>query len=311
MSDTIRKTAQAPVPTIAQPPAPRSAGKELAKDIGFECLGSLLLAVTTYNVALQAEFPMTGLSGIALILYRLFRLPIGWMIIFLNIPLAILCGRLIGRRFLVKSLRCMVISSLLLDYFAPLLPVFHGDRMIAALVTGAVGGVGYAMIYVRGSSTGGSDFIVMAVKRVKPHLNLGTIVFLTDLLIILAGGLIFRDLEGIVYGLIIDFMYATVADRVLLGLNSGKVALIVADRGKGKRICEEVALCCGRGSTILSAMGGYHCEGKDVVMVAGNNKDMYQIQKRIREVDPGSFTIILESYEVQGEGFQITRVAGG
>lgn len=285
--------------------------KETWKDIGFECLGSMLLALTTYNVALQAEFPMTGISGIAMILYRLFRLPMGMMTIVLNVPLALLCCRLIGKRFLFKSVRCMLISSFLLDYVAPLFPVYAGDRMIAALVTGAVGGFGYAMIYIRGSSTGGSDFIVMAVKSVRPHLNLGTIVFITDLFIILAGGLIFRDMEGVVYGLIIDFMYAAVADKVLLGLNSGKVALIVSDHGKGKRICEEVVDCCERGSTILNAVGGYNFDEKDVVMVAGTNKDMYQIQKRIKEVDPRSFMIILESYEVHGEGFRITRVAGG
>ena len=66
-----------------------------------------------------------------------------------------------------------------------------------------------------------------------------------------------------------------------------------------------------RGSTILSAVGGYQLEKKDVVMVAGSNKDIYQVQKQIREVDPGAFIIIMESNEVHGEGFHITRVAGG
>lgn len=285
------------------------ARRGLAADLGCEALGSLILAVTTYNVALFAEFPMTGFSGIAMILYRLFGIPMGLSTILLNIPVAILCGKLIGKQFLVKSFRCMVISSLMLDYLAPLLPVYQGDRMIAALITGAVGALGYAMIYVRGSSTGGSDFIVMAVKAVRPYWNLGTIAFLSDVGVILAGGIIFKDLDGIVYGMIINLLFAVVVDKVILGMNAGMVALIVTEQGK--MVTEEVDRCCMRGSTILKAAGGYQYDKKDVVMVAGSNKDIYQVQKRIREVEPKAFMIIMDSHEVHGEGFRITRVAGG
>ncbi len=287
----------------------REAWREMAVDIGCEILGSLILAVTTYNVALYAEFPMTGFSGIAMILYRLFQVPMGLSTILLNIPVAFLCAKLIGRRFLVKSFRCMVISSFMLDYLAPLLPVYQGDRMVAALITGSVGALGYAMIYVRGSSTGGSDFINMAVKAVRPHVNLGTIAFLSDVGIILAGGVIFRDLDGIVYGMIINLLFAVVVDKVILGMNAGMVALIVTEHGK--MVTEEVDRCCMRGSTILKAEGGYQYKKKDVVMVAGSNKDIYQVQRRIREVEPKAFMIIMDSHEVHGEGFRITRVAGG
>ena len=71
----------------------------------------------------------------------------------------------------------MIISSLIIDYVAPLFPVYQGDRLLAALCTGVFGGIGYAMIYTRNSSTGGSDFIIMAVKALRPHLSLGNIAF--------------------------------------------------------------------------------------------------------------------------------------
>ena len=110
------------------------------------------------------------------------------------------------------------------------------------------------------------------------------------------------------YGMIINLLAAVVVDKMILGMNSGKVGLIVTRHGK--LICEEIDRCCRRGSTILNAVGGYQYEKKDVVMVAGTSKDIYQIQKRVKEADPESFMIILESREVQGEGFRITRVAG-
>lgn len=96
--------------------------------------------------------------------------------------------RKIGRSFLLKSMRCMFISSLFIDSLAPLFPFYTGSRLLAALVTGILGGIGYAIIYTRGSSTGGADFLIMALKSMKPHLRLGTIAFSIDIGIILMGG---------------------------------------------------------------------------------------------------------------------------
>ena len=94
----------------------------------------------------------------------------------------------------------MILSSIMIDYVAPLFPVYTGDRLLAALCTGVFGGIGYALIYSKNSSTGGSDFIIMAVKAIKPHLSLGKIAFWSDVGIILVGGILFRDIDGIIYG---------------------------------------------------------------------------------------------------------------
>jgi uncharacterized membrane-anchored protein YitT (DUF2179 family) len=282
--------------------------RQAGMDMLYETAGSALIAAATYNVALYSEFPMSGFSGIGLILYRLFGLPMGTMILAMNIPLALICWRRMGKSFLIKTVRCMVISSLLLDYAAPLFPFYMGDRMIAALMTGVLGGLGYALIYIRGSSTGGLDFIILMIKSGKPHLKIGTITFCLDFGIILLAGLIFGDIDGIVYGMIINFLLANVVDRVILGMNSGKVALIVTEHGR--MLCEVIDRCSLRGSTILKAAGGYQGDKKDVVLVAGTNKDMYQIQKAVKAADPASFVIILESNEVHGEGFRMTKVAG-
>lgn len=279
--------------------------KEIALDLFWEVLGSFLVALALYNFALHAAFPMTGFSGIALIFYRLFGLPIGLTTIVLNIPVAIACYRLIGRDFLLKSIRCMVISSLMIDYVAPLLPAYEGGRMLAALVTGALGGIGYAVIYMRKSSTGGSDFIIMAARALKPHIKLGAIAFLSDIGIILAGGVIFRDVDGIIYGMIINLLFAVVVDKVMCGLNSGRVGLVVTQRGE--EICALIDSRTGRGSTILEARGGYRNQTRQVVMVACNPKEMYQIERAIKELDDSSFMIVMSSNEVHGDGFRVIR----
>ena len=181
--------------------------KTFAVQFIWEFIGSVFIAAGIYNFAVQAKFPMTGFSGISIILYRLLNVPIGLSTMLLNIPLAIICYRLLGKKFFVSSLRCMILSSIMIDYVAPLFPVYTGDRLLAALCTGVFGGIGYALIYSKNSSTGGSDFIIMAVKAIKPHLSLGKITFWYDVGIILAGGILFRDIDGIIYGMVVDFYF--------------------------------------------------------------------------------------------------------
>ena len=303
--------------------------KELLVQMMWELIGSIFVAIGIYNFAVQAKFPMTGFSGISIILYRLFNIPIGFSTILLNIPVAILCYKLLGKKFFISSIRCMIISSLIIDYVAPLFPVYQGDRLLAALCTGVFGGIGYAMIYTRNSSTGGSDFIIMAVKvnqkdstplfyelgsdfiimavkALRPHLSLGNIAFLSDVGIILVGGILFKDVDGMIYGMIVNLLFAVVVDKMIYGLNSGKVAFIVTKQGK--RICQVIDEASQRGSTILNAQGGYKQDDMQVVICACNSKEMYQVRKAVQEVDPESFFAVVESHEVHGEGFKMTNI---
>lgn len=281
---------------------------ELIIQLLWELGGSILIAIGIYNFAVQAAFPMTGFSGISIILYQLFNIPIGLSTIIMNIPLAAICYKLLGRKFFISSLRCMFISSVIIDYVAPLFPVYTGSRLLAALCTGIFAGAGYALIYTRNSSTGGSDFIIMAVKALKPHLSVGKIAFCSDIGVILLGGILFKDVDGIIYGMIVNYIIAIVADKIMYGMNSGKMTLIVTEQGQ--KVCQVIDDCCQRGSTILHGEGGYQGDEKQVVMCACSNKEMYAVQQAVKDADPQSFMIVLESNEVHGEGFKMVQIGG-
>ena len=276
--------------------------KQLGKELLADFAGSLFIAVGVYNFALYAEFPMTGFAGISIILYRLCGMSIGCSTILLNIPVALVCYRLLGKSFFLKSLKSMLISSVVIDYIAPLLPVYSGDKLLAAVCTGVFAGIGYAIIYLSDSSTGGLDFIIMAVKARKPHISLGRIAFAADAAVILFGGVIFRDMNGVIYGMIVSYLMAAVVDKMMYGMDAGKLALVVTARGDA--IVDVIEACCGRGSTMLRAAGGYSKEEKQVVMCACNNKQMHLVQQAVKAADREAFLIILESNEVYGEGFK-------
>lgn len=277
--------------------------KEVAIDLLVDVVASILIAIGLYNFALNANFPVSGFSGIAIILYHLFGLPVGAGSILLNIPVSIFCYKFLGKKFFLKSLKTMIISSFFIDYVAPMFPAYEGDRLLAALCMGILCGIGYAMIFMRGSSTGGQDFISVAIKKVKPHMTLGIISFAIDLCTIFLGTiLVFKEVDGLIYGLIVTYLLAIVMDRIMYGIDEGKMTLIVTEHGD--EVAKRIDEYSGRGSTILQGMGSYSKAPKDVVMCACNNKQMYTIKKMVHEIDPKAFTIIVESNEVVGEGFK-------
>lgn len=277
--------------------------RETGIDILVDIAAGMVIAIGVYNFALNANFPVAGFSGLAIIMYHLLGLPVGLGTIILNIPVAIFCYKFLGRNFFLKSLKSMVISSVLMDYVAPLLPVYEGSRLLAALCMGVLCGIGYAMIFMRGSSTGGQDFISVAIKKVRPHMTLGIITFALDIITIILGSvLVFKDVDGFIYGVIVTYLMAIVMDRIMYGIDEGKMTFIVTEHGDD--VAEQIDEYSGRGSTILKGMGSYSKEKKDVVMCACNNKQMYTIKKMVHKIDPQAFTIIMESNEVVGEGFK-------
>ena len=277
--------------------------KDWVLDIGADLVGGMLIAVGIYNFALNANFPVAGFSGIAIILYHIFGLPIGTGTILLNIPVSIFCYKFLGRGFFFRSVKSMVISSLLMDYVAPLFPVYNGERLLAAVCMGVLCGLGYALIFMRDSSTGGQDFITVSIRKIRPHLTLGVLTMIFDSTTILLGTLIvFHEIDGLLYGIIVTFLMSTVMDHFMYGIYKGKLTLVVTEHGK--KVIDAIDKISGRGATLIKGVGGYSLKEKDIVLCACNNKEMYQIKRRIHEIDSDAFTMIVESNEVVGEGFQ-------
>lgn len=276
--------------------------KQFGWDVMVDVVGGILIGVGVYNFAANAEFPLAGISGIALIFYRLFGIPMGLMSVLLNVPIVLFTYKLLGRSFFLRSLRSLIITSAILDYVVVLLPVYNGDRILAALCTGVFSGLGYALIFMNHSSTGGMDFVTVAIRVKKPHLSLGKIVFATDIAVVLLGGAIFKDVDATIYGCVITYLLSTVMDKMMYGIDAGKMTLIVTE--KGAQVAECIDRYAGRGATLWKGKGAYSGVEKDIVMCACNNKQMYDIRRKVKEVDEKAFTIIMESNEVVGEGFK-------
>lgn len=277
--------------------------KEFIKDFLADAVGSMLVAIGIYNFAAASEFPVAGISGIAMLFYYFWKLPIGIMTIALNVPIVIFCYRYLGRKFFVKSLQTMVISMFTMDVIAPMLPVYEGDLILSSICMGVFAGFGYAFIYMRDTSTGGMDFVMMAIRKKRPYISFGKMIVVLDFAVVIISGLFMGgDIDKMIYGLVATYILSVVVDKVMYGMDAGKMTLIVTE--KGQEVAAKIDELTGRGATLLKGVGSYTKTEKQVVMCACNNKQMHMVQRAVKEVDHASFMVTMESNEVRGEGFK-------
>ncbi len=272
-------------------------------DILIDAIGGLFIAIGLFNFAVKSNFPISGISGIAAVLYHHLNWPIGLVTNILNIPIVIFCYKFLGKTFLIKSIKTILISNFMMDVVAPLLPVYEGELMLSAIAMGVFSGIGFALIYARDTSTGGVDFIMLAMRKVRPHLSLGKLIVIFDFSIVLLGGILMGgDIDLILYGMVGTYILSVVVDKAMYGIDAGKFALIVTEHGQA--VSDKIDEFTQRGSTIMKGVGSYTQDEKEIVICACNTKQMHMIQKAVKEADKNAFMVCMESSEVRGEGFK-------
>lgn len=279
-----------------------SRGKEILVDLLYDIAGSILYAAGLVTFAGSADFAPGGVSGLSLILNRICGIPVGILTLVLNIPLVIISYRTVGKRFLLKTAKTMVIVTFFLDVIFPLFPVYRGQRIVAALYAGIFLGSGMVLFYMRGSSSGGIDFLTLSIKKKKPHLSIGKITMLADLVIILLGWPVFGDVDAVLYGLVSTFSCIIVIDKILYGIGAGTLAVVITE--KGEQAARQIGQITERGVTLIEAVGAYTGGRKYVLMCACSKSEAYMVKTAVHQVDERAFLMFTETSEVFGEGFQ-------
>lgn len=278
----------------------KAAGRDLLHDI----VGSILYAAGIYTFAATADFAPGGITGVAMIINHYIPwLRIGMVSLIINIPVAIICYRLLGRVFFFKSVKSMLISAFFLDVIFPLLPQYNGaeNPLLAALFAGALSGIGLAAIYMPGSSTGGTDFIIMSIRKLKPHLSIGTISLFIDGTVILLGGFVFGNINAVLYGVLMTIVSTTVIDKIMYGTGTRRMLLVVSDHAQeiANAIMEETE----RGATIADVRGAYTGNTHQMMMCVCSKVEVYEARKIINRIDPTSIVMLTTVDEAYGEGF--------
>ena len=277
--------------------------KGFCTDLAYDLVGSVLYAAGIVCFVNPANMAPGGMSGVAILLNYLWGLPIGTMTIVLNIPLLILSYIFLGKSLTWKTVKSLVISSLMVDLvMARYAPIYAGDRMIGGVFGGVLMGAGLAIIFLRGSTTGGTDIISFLVKKWYPHVPIGRMIMVVDCIIIGVSVLVFGNLESALYCLISLYCCSMVIDSIIYGLDKGSMVMVVSE--KNDEIAAQIMDELERGVTLLKGQGAYTGTDRDVLMCAVRKQQFARVRAIIYEKDPNAFVIVSETSEVFGEGFK-------
>ena len=274
-------------------------GKALLMDI----LAALLYGAGVYVFAVNANFAPGGITGMAILVNHFLPfLPIGTLTVLINIPVILLCYAYLGKKYLLKSIISMGIIAFVLDVIYPHVPVYTGDPLLAALFAGLLSGIGLALIYSRGYCTGGSDFIIMAIRKKFPHLSVGSITLLIDGAIILAGGFVFGRVDAVLQGIVMTAASTVMIDKILYGTGSGKRITIITD--KGQEVADAIGTQLHRGVSMMKVIGAYSGMEHTMLLCACSNSEGYRVKKLVYSIDPKALIMISPNDAVFGEGFK-------
>lgn len=273
--------------------------KQAIRSYGMITVGTFLMALGTRLIYEPLSMVTGGFSGVGIILHSLFGIPVWVVTLVLNIPLFILARKNHGREFLIKSLYAILSFSAALALI-PLYPVTEQDFLMAALLGGALHGIGLGLVFSAGSSTGGTDLLSTLMHPLFPVMRVANILGIVDGVIVATGMLIF-GIKTALYSIVAVFVTSKIMDGVTAGMRYAKVVYIISD--ESHQIAAVIMDQLKRGVTALRGKGMYSGQEKQILMCVVSRREAVSMVKYVKEADNRAFVIVADAREVMGEGF--------
>lgn len=275
--------------------------KKIVNEILGTIIGAIIMAFGVSLFLLPNQLSSGGIAGIATIVYYLLKIPMGTVIMVINIPLFIFAGYKIGKDYFVKSLIGTFSLSVFIDIFDKF-PAITTDRFLACIYGGVIIGIGTAIILKANSSTGGTELIANLIKVYNPHVSISKYLTIIDIAIVALNVIFFNQIEIGLYSAIAIYLYGKLVDVIFEGVYFTKLVFIISDRNEeiSKAITNEVK----RGVTGLYGKGMYRGEDNLILMSAVSRRDIYKIKEVSKNIDPKCFIVVANAREVLGNGFK-------
>lgn len=280
--------------------------KRSARDIAREW-GLIILGAATYAVGFQFFFYPNdiiagGVTGISTIINLLTGAPVGVVSIIINIPLFAFAWKKFGTRFMLMSLVGMALTYIFVDLFALIDFAATDDLFLAGTIGACLNGAGLGLVYRAGATTGGIDIVAKILRRRYPYINFGTFVLVLDIAIIAVFAVIYREWEAAMYAVIAMFVVTRAIDVMLYGLDTSKVCYLISEE-KSTELERAITETMHRGVTRLHGEGGYTGAEREVLMCVIKKRQITDLRKIVRAVDPAAFFVVTDANDVFGNGF--------
>ena len=280
--------------------------KRSARDIAREW-GLIILGAATYAVGFQFFFYPNdiiagGVTGISTIINLLTGAPVGVVSIIINSPLFAFAWKKFGTRFMLMSLVGMALTYIFVDLFALIDFAATDDLFLAGTIGACLNGAGLGLVYRAGATTGGIDIVAKILRRRYPYINFGTFVLVLDIAIIAVFAAIYREWEAAMYAVIAMFVVTRAIDVMLYGLDTSKVCYLISEE-KSTELERAITETMHRGVTRLHGEGGYTGAEREVLMCVIKKRQITDLRKIVRAVDPAAFFVVTDANDVFGNGF--------
>ena len=294
----------------------------VAGDYVVITLGLVLYAVGFTVFLLPYEIVTGGVAGISAIAFYSTGFPVEYTFFGINVVLGVVALRILGWRFLSKTVYAFCLLSFLLGLFQQLMPVDaaghyvkilgEGQNFMALILGCTMTGSALAVVFLTGGSTGGTDIIAASVHKYR-DVSLGTVLTFTDLIIIGSCLLIpqFGDMlqraHMVVFGLCTMIVENFMLDFIMNRRRQSVQFMIISS--KWEEIASAVGTQMDHGVTILDGHGWYTGEERKVLCILAKRTESTEIFRLIKMIDPRAFVSQSAVIGVFGEGFDQIKVS--
>ncbi len=268
--------------------------------------GVMTLAVVIYSAGISLFLDPNalapgGVTGIAIILNKVFGIETGTLILLLNIPIFILGIWKFGFRFILSTVYCTVLVSIVTNIMAGLRPATN-DPFLAALAGSSLVAAGLGWVFKAGGTTGGMDIVFKVLRLKIPYLKTSSLYLIGDAIVVGISVFALRDVDKALYACMAVFVASFVLDLVLYGRDEAKLIYIISDRSQtiGERILKELNI----GVTYIKGRGAYSGKEKNVILCVMKKQLYPKAEGIIRAEDPAAFMIVTSANEIYGEGYK-------
>ncbi|HZG61516.1 MAG TPA: YitT family protein [Anoxybacillus sp.] len=262
-------------------------------------IGALLNAIAMNLFLIPANVYTSGFAGVAQLTSKLvgdytpYEISTGILLFLLNIPVAILGWKQVGKSFTFYSF----LSVVLMSFFLEIIPIqaLSSDILLNAVFGGVIAAVGIGLTLKWGASTGGLDIVALVLSRAKDR-PVGIYIFILNAVIILTAGYVY-GWEKALYTLVTLYATTRVIDSIHTRHQKLTVMIIT---NKGEELKKAIHAKLVRGITTVPAKGAFSNEDKDMLIIVITRYELFDLARIIKEVDPKAFTNIVQTTEVLG-----------
>lgn len=277
------------------------------KMIGFMILGNAILAMGTAAFVVPNGLISGGVTGIGLILQRLFGLPVDIGVFAADGVLFLLGAAVIGKAFAATIILSTIVYPTFFSLFGkiPFLTSLTDDKLMAAIYAGLLMGAGIGLVIKVGGSTGGMDIPPIILHKLF-GLSIPVMISVGDILLLLVQAF-YSSTEQVLYGILVVMLTSIVIDKVLImGQKQTQVMVISPEY---ERINQAIHQKIDRGSTLIHATSGLEKQEQKVVLSVISNRQLNDLNELILQIDPQAFVIANEVNEVKGRGFTLSKLS--